>query len=136
MCDTTFAERCKAEGKGFVIGGANYGQGSSREHAALVPLYLGVKAVITKSFARIHCANLINAGILPLNFKDEADYDKISQGDELSMPNIKNEILADKPVILQNLTTGESYELKYELSKRQKDIILAGGLLNYTRESL
>lgn len=136
VCDTTFAERCKAEGKGFVIGGANYGQGSSREHAALVPLYLGVKAVITKSFARIHCANLINAGILPLNFKDEADYDKISQGDELSMPNIKNEILADKPVILQNLTTGESYELKYELSKRQKDIILAGGLLNYTRESL
>lgn len=136
VCDTTFAERCKAEGKGFVIGGANYGQGSSREHAALVPLYLGVKAVITKSFARIHCANLINAGILPLNFKDEADYDKISQGDELSMPNIKNEILADEPVILQNLTTGESYELKYELSKRQKDIILAGGLLNYTRESL
>lgn len=136
VCDTTFAERCKAEGKGFVIGGANYGQGSSREHAALVPLYLGVKAVITKSFARIHCANLINAGILPLNFKDEADYDKISQGDELSMPNIKNEILADKPVILQNLTTGESYELKYELSKRQKEIILAGGLLNYTRESL
>lgn len=136
VCDTTFAERCKAEGKGFVIGGANYGQGSSREHAALVPLYLGVKAVITKSFARIHCANLINAGILPLNFKDEADYDKISQGDELSMPNIKEEILNDKPVVLQNLTTGESYTLKYDLSQRQKDIILAGGLLNYTRESL
>lgn len=136
VCDTTFAKRCKAEGKGFVIGGANYGQGSSREHAALVPLYLGVKAVITKSFARIHCANLINAGILPLNFKDEADYDKISQGDELSMPNIKEEILNDKPVVLQNLTTGESYALKYDLSQRQKDIILAGGLLNYTRESL
>ncbi len=136
VCDTTFAERCKAEGKGFVIGGANYGQGSSREHAALVPLYLGVKAVITKSFARIHCANLINAGILPLNFKDEADYDKISQGDELSLPEIKNEILNDKPVTLKNLTTGDSYELKYDLSKRQKDIILAGGLLNYTRESL
>lgn len=136
VCDTTFAERCKAEGKGFVIGGENYGQGSSREHAALVPLYLGVKAVITKSFARIHCANLINAGILPLNFKDEADYDKISQGDELSLPEIKNEILNDKPVTLKNLTTGDSYELKYDLSKRQKDIILAGGLLNYTRESL
>lgn len=136
VCDTTFAERCKTEGKGFVIGGANYGQGSSREHAALVPLYLGVKAVITKSFARIHCANLINAGILPLNFRDEADYDKISQGDSLSMPNIKDEISNDKPVTLQNLTTGESYELKYDLSKRQKDIILAGGLLNYTRESL
>ncbi len=83
VCDKTFAERCKAEGKGIIIGGANYGQGSSREHAALVPLYLGVKAVITKSFARIHCANLINAGILPLNFNDEADYDKITEGDEL-----------------------------------------------------
>lgn len=137
VCDTTFAERCKAESRsGFVIGGANYGQGSSREHAALVPLYLGVKAVITKSFARIHCANLINAGILPLNFKNESDYDKISQGDELSLPEIKSEILNDKPVTLRNLTTGESYELKYDLSQRQKDILLAGGLLNYTRESL
>ena len=136
VCDKTFAERCKAEGKGIIIGGANYGQGSSREHAALVPLYLGIKAVITKSFARIHCANLINAGILPLNFENEADYDKISQGDELSLPNIKEEIEAGKPVVLKNLTTGESYELKYDLSKRQKDIILAGGLLNYTRESL
>ena len=136
VCDKTFAERCKAEGKGFIIGGANYGQGSSREHAALVPLYLGIKAVITKSFARIHCANLINAGILPLNFENEADYDKITQGDELSLPNIKEEIEAGKPVMLKNLTTGESYELKYDLSKRQKDIILAGGLLNYTRESL
>lgn len=136
VCDKTFAERCKAEGKGIIIGGANYGQGSSREHAALVPLYLGIKAVITKSFARIHCANLINAGILPLNFENEADYDKISQGDELILPNIKEEIEAGKPVVLKNLTTGESYELKYDLSKRQKDIILAGGLLNYTRESL
>ena len=136
VCDKTFADRCKAEGKGIIIGGANYGQGSSREHAALVPLYLGIKAVITKSFARIHCANLINAGILPLNFENEADYDKISQGDELSLPNIKEEIEAGKPVVLKNLTTGESYELKYDLSKRQKDIILAGGLLNYTRESL
>ena len=136
VCDKTFAERCKAEGKGIIIGGANYGQGSSREHAALVPLYLGIKAVITKSFARIHCANLINAGILPLNFENEADYDKISQGDELNLPNIKEEIEAGKPVMLKNLTTGESYELKYDLSKRQKDIILAGGLLNYTRESL
>lgn len=136
VCDKTFAERCKAEGKGIVIGGANYGQGSSREHAALVPLYLGIKAVITKSFARIHCANLINAGILPLNFKNEADYDKISQGDALALPGIKDAIANGKPAVLKNLTTGESYELKYDLSKRQKDIILAGGLLNYTRESL
>ena len=136
VCDKTFAERCKAEGKGIIIGGANYGQGSSREHAALVPLYLGVKAVITKSFARIHCANLINAGILPLNFKNEADYDKITQGDELSLDGIKTAIVNNQPAVLKNLTTGESYELKYDLTKRQKDIILAGGLLNYTRESL
>lgn len=136
VCDKTFAERCKAEGKGIIIGGANYGQGSSREHAALVPLYLGVKAVITKSFARIHCANLINAGILPLNFKNEADYDKITQGDELSLEGIKTAIVNNQPAVLKNLTTGESYELKYDLTQRQKDIILAGGLLNYTRESL
>lgn len=136
VCDKTFAERCKAEGKGIIIGGANYGQGSSREHAALVPLYLGVKAVVTKSFARIHCANLINAGILPLNFKNEADYDKITQGDELSLEGIKTAIVNNQPAVLKNLSTGESYELKYDLTKRQKDIILAGGLLNYTRESL
>ncbi len=136
VCDKTFAERCKKEGKGIIIGGANYGQGSSREHAALVPLYLGVKAVITKSFARIHCANLINAGILPLNFQNEADYDKISQEDVLSLPNIKEELQSGAPVTLENKTTGERYTLTYSLSERQKDILLAGGLLNYTRESL
>lgn len=136
VCDKEFPERCKKEGKGIIIGGANYGQGSSREHAALVPLYLGIKAVITKSFARIHCANLINAGILPLNFKNPDDYDKISEGDDLSLIGIKSAIIADAPAKLVNKTTGEEYELKYELSQRQKDIILAGGLLNYTRESL
>ena len=135
VCDKTFPERIKAEGKGIVIGGANYGQGSSREHAALVPLYLGVKAVITKSFARIHCANLINAGILPLNFANPDDYDKITQGDELSLKGIKNAIINNEPAILVNLTTNEEYEIKFDLSQRQKDIILAGGLLNYTKES-
>lgn len=135
VCDKTFPERIKAEGKGIVIGGANYGQGSSREHAALVPLYLGVKAVITKSFARIHCANLINAGILPLNFANADDYDKISQGDELSLKGIKNAIINNEPAVLVNLTTNEEYELKYDLSQRQKDIILAGGLLNYTKSN-
>ncbi len=135
VCDKTFPERIKAEGKGIVIGGANYGQGSSREHAALVPLYLGVKAVITKSFARIHCANLINAGILPLNFVNPDDYDKITQGDELSLKGIKNAIINNEPATLVNLTTNEEYEIKYALSQRQKDIILAGGLLNYTKES-
>lgn len=136
VCDKTFPERIKAEGKGIIIGGANYGQGSSREHAALVPLYLGVKAVITKSFARIHCANLINAGILPLNFANPSDYDKITEGDELSLEGIKNAIISSSPAVLKNLTTGESYELKYDLSDRQKDIILAGGLLNYTKKSM
>ena len=135
VCDKTFPERIKSEGKGIVIGGANYGQGSSREHAALVPLYLGVKAVITKSFARIHCANLINAGILPLTFVNADDYDKITQGDELSLKGIKNAIINNEPAVLVNLTTNEEYEINYDLSQRQKDIILAGGLLNYTKES-
>ena len=135
VCDKTFPERIKAEGKGIVIGGANYGQGSSREHAALVPLYLGVKAVITKSFARIHCANLINAGILPLTFVNADDYDKITQGDELSLKGIKNAIINNEPAVLVNLTKNEEYAINYDLSQRQKDIILAGGLLNYTKES-
>lgn len=136
VCDKTFPERIKSEGKGIIIGGANYGQGSSREHAALVPLYLGVKAVITKSFARIHCANLINAGILPLNFVNPGDYDKITQGDELSLEGIKDAIINSSPAVLKNITTGEAYELKYDLSERQKEIILAGGLLNYTKKSM
>ncbi len=135
VCDKTFPERIKAEGKGIVIGGANYGQGSSREHAALVPLYLGVKAVITKSFARIHCANLINAGILPLTFSNADDYDKITQGDELSLKGIKKAIINNEPAVLVNLTKNEEYSINYDLSQRQKDIILAGGLLNYTKES-
>lgn len=134
VCDETFSERCKAEGKGFVIGGSNYGQGSSREHAALVPLYLGVKAVITKSFARIHVANLINAGILPFTFANEADYDKIDQMDELSLPNIREKIANGETVTLKNLTKGEEYTLEANFSQRQKDILLAGGLLDYTRE--
>lgn len=136
VCDKEFPERCKKEGKGIIIGGANYGQGSSREHAALVPLYLGIKAVITKSFARIHCANLINAGILPLNFANPEDYDKITEGDDLALADIKNAIVNDETAYLENKTTGEKYELVYDLSQRQKDIILDGGLLNYTRESL
>ena len=134
-CDEQFPENCRKEGKGIIIGGENYGQGSSREHAALVPLYLGIKAVVAKSFARIHVANLINAGILPLTFKNAEDYDKISQFDELEFNDIKNNIINDKPVILKNKTTGEIYEVIPQLSSRTKDIILAGGLLNYTREN-
>ena len=135
QCDEKFAEHCKAAGKGIIIGGANYGQGSSREHAALVPLYLGIKAVITKSFARIHCANLVNAGIIPFNFANENDYDKISVNDELCLEGIRESIANGTDVTLKNLTTGESYKLDYQLSERQRDILLAGGLLDYTRES-
>lgn len=135
VCDEEFPERIKSEGKGFIVGGANYGQGSSREHAALVPLYLGVKAVITKSFARIHVANLVNAGILPFTFKKEEDYDKISQMDELSLPSIRDCIKNNKTVVLKNITKGEEYELdSSHLSSRQREMLLCGGLLDYTRE--
>ncbi len=135
VCDEGFPERIKSEGKGFIVGGANYGQGSSREHAALVPLYLGVKAVITKSFARIHVANLVNAGILPFTFKKEEDYDKISQMDELSLPSIRDCIKNNKTVVLKNITKGEEYELdSSHLSSRQREMLLCGGLLDYTRE--
>lgn len=132
QCDENFAENCKKAGNAIVIGGLNYGQGSSREHAALVPLYLGVRAVITKSFARMHKANLINAGILPLTFKNEADYDRIDKDDMLSLPFIKDEILGDKEITLKNITKNETYTLMGGFSARQKDILLSGGLLNYT----
>ena len=135
QCDEKFAEHCKEAGEGIIIGGSNYGQGSSREHAALVPLYLGIKAVITKSFARIHCANLVNAGIIPFTFKNSEDYDKISVNDELCLPAIREVIANGKTAVLKNNTTGEEYELDYQLSGRQVDIILAGGLLDYTREN-
>lgn len=135
VCDETFPTRIKAEGKGIIIGGSNYGQGSSREHAALAPLYLGVKAVITKSFARIHIANLVNAGILPFTFKNEEDYDKIDQMDELALPSIKDAIENKKTVILKNITKGEEYELNADhLSDRQRAMLVCGGLLDYTRE--
>lgn len=133
QCDEHFSERCKAAGKGFIIGGSNYGQGSSREHAALVPLYLGIKAVIAKSFARIHSANLINAGIMPFTFAKPADYDRIDTDDILALENIRENIEGGKPVSIKNITKNESYALSYEYSARQKAIILAGGLLNYTK---
>ncbi len=135
QCDERFAERCKAAGKGFIIGGANYGQGSSREHAALVPLYLGIKAVIAKSFARIHCANLINAGIMPFTFANADDYDRIDTDDSLALEGIRASIENGTKVILKNLTKNEEYELCYDYSDRQTAMILAGGLLNYTKNS-
>ena len=137
VCDEDFPRRAKNMGKSIIVGGSNYGQGSSREHAALAPLYLGIKAVLVKSFARIHRANLINAGILPLTFVNEADYDKISQGDEIAIDNVRADIEAGKSQLtVKNKTTGDEIAVLCELTGRTKDIILAGGLLDYTREQL
>ncbi len=133
VCDADFAKRAmKAEG-GFIVGGANYGQGSSREHAALVPLYLGIRAVIAKSFARIHKANLVNAGILPLEFKNEQDYEKVFLGQRLSLSGIFAG-LEGGTVSMTNVESGETFELVCDISARQAKIIRAGGLLNYTKQ--
>lgn len=134
QCDKDFPERCKQYGSAIIVAGANYGQGSSREHAALVPLALGVRAVIAKSFARIHRANLINNGIVPLEFVNETDYDKISFGDELVLENICTSIKQGNTVKVRNLTTGQVIEVRCDLSPRQQGIMLAGGLLNYTKQ--
>lgn len=134
VCDENFYKRALDMGKSIIVGGSNYGQGSSREHAALAPLYLGVKAVITKSFARIHMANLINAGILPLTFKNEADYDTISQGDELLIENVRDQIQNGNEITVLNKTTGKGFTALLTVSDRQKDMLYAGGLLNYTKE--
>ena len=132
VCDAAFPERAKAAGNGIIVGGSNYGQGSSREHAALVPMYLGIRCVIAKSFARIHVANLINAGILPLTFADPNDYELLNQGSNLSLQNIlsgmeKGEVVLD--------ADGRLIKLNCELTARQIAIVTAGGLLNYTKEN-
>ncbi len=132
VCDKTFPQRALEAGKSIIIGGSNYGQGSSREHAALVPLYLGVRCVITKSFARIHVANLINAGILPLTFKNADDYDKLNMDDCLELCEIHKGM--DKgEITLYNKTTGDKIPLSCSFSERQKDILKCGGLLGYTK---
>ena len=137
VCDEAFPKRAKEMGQSIIVGGSNYGQGSSREHAALAPLYLGVKAVLVKSFARIHRANLINAGILPLTFVNEADYEKIAQGDVLELADIRKHIEAGETTLtLVNKTTGAEIPVLCELTGRTKEIILAGGLLDYTRDKL
>ena len=135
VCDEKFHDRALEMGKSIIIGGSNYGQGSSREHAALAPLYLGVKAVIVKSFARIHMANLINAGIIPLTFANEADYDRINQTDELKMTNLHNSIINADELTITNVTKGFDFKVKLDLSLRQREMLKAGGLLNYTRET-
>ena len=136
VCDEAFPERAKSLGKSIIVGGVNYGQGSSREHAALAPLHLGVKAVLVKSFARIHRSNLINAGILPLTFVNENDYDMINEGDDLVISGVIDDIKNGNNLIIKNNTNGKEIEVNCELSGRAKDIILAGGLLNYTKENL
>ena len=128
VVDETFAARTKAAGKGFIVGGSNYGQGSSREHAALAPLYLGIKAVIAKSFARIHAATGVNAGILPLIFENPDDYDEIEQGDVLRLDNVRA-ALGDDRIILH--AGNKDIQLRMELAERQKEVLLAGGLLDY-----
>ncbi len=135
VCDEGFHDRALELKKSIIIGGSNYGQGSSREHAALAPLYLGVKAVIVKSFARIHMANLINAGIIPMTFKDEADYDRIQQSDELKITNLIESIENESEITITNVTKGFDFKVSIDLSKRQREMLIAGGLLNYTRNN-
>ena len=132
--DETFPARAKAEKGGILVAGSNYGQGSSREHAALVPLYLGIRAVAAKSFARIHQANLINNGILPLTFANESDYDRIDQMDEMSLSDVRAAVAAGKDELeLRNETKQESYKVLLPLTERQRGMILSGGLINYIR---
>ncbi len=133
VCDKDFPERAKQKDGGIIVGGANYGQGSSREHAALVPLYLGIKAVVAKSFARIHVANLINFGIVPMTFKNPEDYDKIHEGDALEIAGFAASVAGADELMLLDKTTGVSIPLALTLTPRQRAILGAGGLLNYTR---
>ncbi|MBQ8497091.1 MAG: aconitate hydratase [Clostridia bacterium] len=133
VCDKEFPERAKAKNGGIIVGGVNYGQGSSREHAALVPLYLGIKAVIAKSFARIHVANLINFGIIPLTFANPEDYDRINEGDALEIAGFANGVATSDKLILKDTTKGIEIPLVLTATERQRAILGAGGLLNYTR---
>lgn len=132
VCDATFPERAKAAGNGIIVGGSNYGQGSSREHAALVPMYLGIRGVIAKSFARIHVANLINAGILPMTFADPADYDRLDQDDVLTITDIAAGM--ERGVLTVQTKKGLRFQVYCATTARQRAILLAGGLLNYTKE--
>ncbi len=132
--DKNFSERARKAGMGFIAGGHNYGQGSSREHAALAPMYLGIKAVFAKSFARIHRANLINFGILPLTFENEADYDSIEEGNRFRLSDLKKNLLEGNDIIVENITKGISFKVINDFSPRAVKIILAGGLLNFTKQ--
>ncbi|MBE7084784.1 MAG: aconitate hydratase [Clostridiales bacterium] len=133
VCDKDFPERAKKKGGGVILGGVNYGQGSSREHAALVPLYLGIKAVVAKSFARIHVANLINFGIVPMTLKNPDDYDKFNEGDALEIQGFANAVKGENEATLVNKTNGATATLVLTLSARQREMLTAGGCLNYTK---
>lgn len=131
--DPTFAKRASAAAAGFILGGENYGQGSSREHAALAPMYLGIKAVLAKGFARIHRANLINFGIMPLTFTNPGDYDSVDQGDVLELSGLVAAVPSGKPLTVKNVTKGNEFAVELNATGRQAEILLAGGLLNYTK---
>ncbi len=133
VCDKDFPARAREIGGGVIVGGSNYGQGSSREHAALVPLYLGIRGVVAKSFARIHVANLINFGIVPMTFVNPEDYEKIGQMDDLEFPNFREAVATADTVVMKDKTTGEEITLSLQLTQRQREILLAGGLLNFTK---
>jgi aconitate hydratase len=133
--DPDFPEKAKAQKNGsIIVGGQNYGQGSSREHAALAPLYLNVKAVLAKSFARIHKNNLINNGIVPLTFANESDYDKIEINDVIEIDGLLD-ALNQENVTVKNLTKNETYPMKLEASERERMLLKAGGLINYLKTS-
>jgi aconitate hydratase len=133
--DPEFSRRSQEQGGGYVVGGENYGQGSSREHAALAPRFLGVRAVLVKSFARIHLANLINFGIVPLTFRDAKDYGQVEAGHTLALPSLKADLAAGRGVRVKNLTTGAEWEMACSLTPRQRELVLAGGTLNYLKRN-
>jgi len=133
--DPDFFKKAKELRGGFVVGGENYGQGSSREHAALAPMFVGIRAIIVKSYARIHRSNLINFGILPLTFKDEKEFERVEQGDQLGIERIRDRLQANGLLTIQNVTQGRTFEVLHGLNEREIEILLAGGLLNHTRKS-
>ncbi|MFQ5948040.1 MAG: aconitate hydratase, partial [Acidimicrobiia bacterium] len=136
LIDETYPDRAREAGGHIVVGGGNYGQGSSREHAAVAPRFLGLRAVIAKGFARIHWQNLVNFGVVPLTFVDADDYDRVEQGDALVLDGLREAVPAGRPLTVQNVTKGTTFQAGHDLSGRQVEVLLAGGLFNWMRERL
>jgi aconitate hydratase len=134
--DPTYAARAKQVPGHVVVGGSNYGQGSSREHAALGPQYLGLRVVLTKGFARIHSQNLVNFGVLPLAFVDPADYDSIQAGDELRLTDLRRMLTQGGEVVVENVTRQYEFQMSHTMSPRQVQFLLSGGLINWMKERL